>query len=624
MTRLYRAVLLVLLLPLALTAAIYFYVSSTQPDFLNVNIESDERTSYFDLDNMQALSGDMRLYSGVLLNGVPSEDTPYTPIASLSDFFVDDCIVNASYVGTIIFYLNVPSNNEYGIVIPAQFCEYQLEVNGRLVGETVTYLGQNPAYASPRYYDLPVDKNGHYELLLRIVSPTNYSSGKSSVFFFGLSSVVKRTFTYTENISLMFACLLIFSIIFCAIQAYTVKTSSLHFAFFFISMAATLSVFFTDDNIIMKFIPILPYQAGVILSSLSSPLFGIAMVYLAYAMFRDYFPTKLANFFAVLQIIPLLSMLCFEQVDILVTISSFITTLPYAICMYVFIFAYERREAYSLSYGIAVLLVETSVLARYASEDMIVPVRYSYSLGLAAFAVIEIVVLAKRYSMQYKNELFYATELKNQLEAMQASENAFLNAQMKPHFLYNTLNTIADLCVTDSPKAKSLIESLSEYLKMILSLDNMQETVTLKRELEIAERYIEIESRRFPSIQFYKDFPLRLPAINTPPIIIQPLIENAIKHGVRKLDRPGMITLRIEENYNSVTFFVSDNGDGMDEATIAKLFERPKENKSIGIYNIDKRLKNAYGEGHGLHVESTKGLGTSVSFTIPKGDVKRS
>lgn len=624
MTRLYRAVLMVILIPLALTALVFVIVNMNQPDSLDVSLSKDTPTAYFDVDSLHALSGEMRFYSKMLLNTVPSDATPYETITSLTDCFMEEHVIDSSYVGTIVFYLNAPSYYEYGMVVPAQFCEYQLEVNGQLLGETVTYLGESPAYTSPKYYDFPENETGLYEVILRICSPTNYSSNKSSVFLFGSRDIVNKSFTYNETVSLVFACMLIFSIVFCAIQAYTLRATLLHVAFFFISIAATVSVFFADDNIVMKFIPSLPYQAGVIISSLSSPVFGIAMVYLAYALFRDYFPTKLANFFAILQIIPLVNMLCFEQVDILVTLSSFVTTLPYAICMYVFIFAYERREPYSFSYGIAVLFVETSVLATFATEDMLVPVRFSYSLGIAAFALIEIVVLAKRYSRQYNSELFYATELRNQLEAMQASENAFLNAQMKPHFLYNTLNTIADLCVTDSAKAKSLIESLSEYLKMILSLDNMQETVTLKRELEIAERYVEIESRRFPSIQFYKDFPLRLPSINMPPIVIQPLIENAIKHGVRKLDRPGMITLRIEENYNSVTFFVSDNGDGMEDATIAKLFERPKENKSIGIYNIDKRLKNAYGDSYGLHVESTKGLGTSVSFTIPKGEVRKS
>lgn len=101
-----------------------------------------------------------------------------------------------------------------------------------------------------------------------------------------------------------------------------------------------------------------------------------------------------------------------------------------------------------------------------------------------------------------------------------------------------------------------------------------------------------------------------------PPITIQPLIENAIKHGVRKSSKPGVVTLRIIENPDSVEFFVSDNGVGMDEATMKKLFNMPKENQSIGIYNIDKRLKNQYGKG--LTVESTPGLGTCVSFKIPK------
>lgn len=101
-----------------------------------------------------------------------------------------------------------------------------------------------------------------------------------------------------------------------------------------------------------------------------------------------------------------------------------------------------------------------------------------------------------------------------------------------------------------------------------------------------------------------------------PPIIIQPLIENAIKHGVRKSDKPGIVTLRVIESEDEVSFYVSDNGSGMSNETIEKLFEIPNGNKSIGIYNINKRLISKYGKG--LVVESTIGLGTTVSFSIPR------
>lgn len=621
MTRLYKAILIVVLFPIVLTAIIFFITNSRQPDLLTTYTEPLEFTSYFDLSKTQALAGNMRLYCNILLDEVPDESVPYETIDDLSGFYTLNTESDSRLKGTLVFYLNLPSAYEYGIIMPTTFCEYEIIVNGKSVGGTDRFLSKNPRYIAPKYFTIPESENGEYEVIIKACTPSNYSSGSKDVIFFGPAEDMEKQYTTDEAVSLLFACLLLFLIAFCAIQAYTIRTTSLHLAYFFFSATATLSIFFTDGNIVMKFIPALPYQAGVILRSLSSPLFGIALVYLAYAMFKDYFPQKLANFFAFLQIIPIISMLCFEQVKILVTLSSLITTLPFAICMYVFIFSYERREPYSLSYGVAVLLVESSVLSSFATEDLLVPARFTYSLGLGAFSIIEIIVLAKRYSAQYRNETFYANELSSQLENMQASENAFLNAQMKPHFLYNTLNTIADLCVTDSPKAKSLIESLEEYLKLILSLDNMQETVSLKRELEIAERYIEIEGRRFPSIQFYKDYPFRLPTVYMPPIVIQPLIENAIKHGVRKLDRPGMITLRIEENHNSVTFLVSDNGEGMDQETIDKMFQRPKEHKSIGIYNIDKRLKNKFGRG--LTVESTKGLGTTVSFTVPKGDNQR-
>ncbi|MBQ9863339.1 MAG: histidine kinase, partial [Lachnospiraceae bacterium] len=315
-------------------------------------------------------------------------------------------------------------------------------------------------------------------------------------------------------------------------------------------------------------------------------------------------------------IIPIVNAFLLSRIPWLSVVASAINVVPFAICLYIFVIAYSRELPHALPYGIGVLAVEISLLLYYSTRDMAVPSRFAYVAGYVVFSITIVSILAGEYALQYNEESKLSTELAKKLEAMQISENAFLNAQMKPHFLYNTLNTIADCCVTDSKKAQKLINSLSEFLKLILSLDNMDKTVPLRCELELAAAYTAIEKQRFPSINFYTDFPIKLPAIMMPPLTIQPLIENAIKHGVRKSDKPGVVTLRIVENPDSVQFFVSDNGKGMDEEAIKHLFRIPKDNQSIGIYNIDKRLKNLYDEG--LTVESTPGLGTCVSFTVLK------
>ncbi len=618
MNRITKSVLLVVFFPILLTAFFYVLSQHAQPTSLPVYKDSPEIKSFIEYDKRYILTGQKRCYSGITMtpNEYHSSTHDYITINRLSSMFNDASKSGDFYKATIVFYLNIPLSEKYAIWVPSYFCEYKLYSNGYLIGETPTYNSSSPSYPVAQIYELPYSPDGKYEIIMDIISPVVLTLESSDMLMFGTSESLKRIFHTSIRTGFVFLGYLIFLIIFFVIQIIALRGGKSHIAFLLFAITSLLSSGFSDDKVIMLLLPYIPYQIGIILEGLSTPLMLISLVYLAYIMFPENFPKKLSLAFAIFQVVPLINVLSFGQIKMLSTLSMMVSTLPLAICLYVFIFAYERRESYASSYGIGILFVEISVLTKIMTSSLPVPARFLYSFGLTVFSLIEIVVLAKRYAAQQQEEIFYKNELQHQLEAMQASENAFLNAQMKPHFLYNTLNTIADLCVTEPPKAKRLILTLTEYLKLVLSLDNMDETVTLLREIELAENYAHIEQERFPSIKFFTSYPQKLPTIEMPPLTIQPLIENAIKHGVRKSDKPGIITFRIAENEKDVTFYVSDNGLGMDEATIEKLFEIPKENKSIGIYNIDKRLKNKY--GHGLTVESTPGLGTCVSFTIPK------
>lgn len=618
MNRITKSVLLVVFFPILITAFFYILSQRAQPTGLPVYKDNPTTKSFIEYDKRYMLTGQKRCYPGIIMDPLEYHTSThdYITINRLSSMFTESSRSGDSYKATIVFYMNVPLSENYSLWIPPYFCEYRLYCNGEMIGETVSFGDDNPSYPATSIYELPYSADGTYEIMMNIISPSIFSVESSDMLMFGTSEFLNDIFQSSIRTGFVFLSYLIFLIMFFTIQLIALRGGKSHVAFLIFAVTSLVSSGFSDDKVIMLILPHVPYQIGIILEGLSTPLMLISLVYLAYVMFPENFPKKLSIVFAIFQVVPLLNVLTFEQIKMLSTLSMMISTLPLAICLYVYIFAYERRESYATSYGIGILFVEISVLTRLLTSSLPVPARFLYSFGLTVFSLIEIIVLAKRYSAQQQEEVFYKNELQLQLEAMQASENAFLNAQMKPHFLYNTLNTIADLCVTEPPKAKRLILTLTEYLKLVLSLDNMDETVTLLREIELAENYAHIEQERFPSIKFFTSYPNKLPAIEMPPLTIQPLIENAIKHGVRKSDKPGIITFRIAESETDVTFYVSDNGLGMDEATIEKLFEIPKENKSIGIYNIDKRLKNKY--GHGLTVESTPGLGTCVSFSIPK------
>lgn len=635
MKRYLKAMLIIIAVPILAVGILYFINIKTQPEVLTlVSDTASLSTSYLESDKFYQITGKMAAFPGLTI--VPSgyskdnfdgtyessiahiakNSSEYTVISSIAEIRTEKYLIGDKYEATLSFFVNLPSHENYAIWFPAEFCDYNIFINGELKATSPFYKGPVSAYASTFYVELPASDTGAYEIMVNISSPTGYINSGSEALLLGSLEKIETSFRHVRAFSLIFLCTILFTIIYSMLQMIILKPDKRVVSFALLSFMTAVTMSFLDARIVTLLFPTLPYQIGVVLESISMPLFLTTLLFYTDAMFPDFFLKKYKYLPYLILIIPILNSLLLKSVPVLNSLSIMVTVIPYAICLYVFVLAYEAEANYVMQYGCGLLCVESSVLLYYSTKDMPIPSRFTYIVGYSVFAITMVAIIAKDFANQNENENFYKSELARQLETMQASENAFLNSQMKPHFLYNTLNTIADLCVTDPAKAKGLINSLSEYLKLILSMDSMDETVPLRRELEVVEAYVAIEHERFPTINFYNEFPMRLPVIMMPPLTIQPLIENAIKHGVRKSGKPGIITLRIEEVADSVTFYVSDNGIGMNEEAISKLFKVPTGNQSIGIYNINKRLISKYGEG--LKVESTPNLGTSVSFTISK------
>ncbi|MEN1759942.1 ATP-binding protein [Anoxynatronum sibiricum] len=205
--------------------------------------------------------------------------------------------------------------------------------------------------------------------------------------------------------------------------------------------------------------------------------------------------------------------------------------------------------------------------------------------------------------------------LKKSVEKAMVAEIAFLQAQIKPHFLYNALNTIAAYCEVESEKAGRLILSLSTYLRGSLAFDNLQQTITLEQELQLTKAYAEIEQARFPQVavtyQIEEAASLRLP-----PLVIQPLVENAIRHGICPRREGGEVSVKVMEQVSGYLVEVSDNGVGVDIRVLHQAMNQSLCGKSVGLCNIQTRLKRLYGQG--LQASSHPEKGTCIRFLIPR------
>ena len=208
--------------------------------------------------------------------------------------------------------------------------------------------------------------------------------------------------------------------------------------------------------------------------------------------------------------------------------------------------------------------------------------------------------------------------LKDSVDKAKAAEVAFLQAQIKPHFLFNVLNTISSFCDTDPERAGKLISDLANYLRHSFDFKNLDLFVPIEAEISLVKSYLEIEKARFGDemrVEFVMDNSVRT---DIPPLSIQPLVENAIRHGLRKRAGGGTVTVSVCRVPAGVMVTVSDNGPGIPADKLEMLFA--DDNLSgVGLKNIHFRLKKIYGTG--LSIESEIGKGTQVSFTVPDGGV---
>jgi two-component system sensor histidine kinase LytS len=213
------------------------------------------------------------------------------------------------------------------------------------------------------------------------------------------------------------------------------------------------------------------------------------------------------------------------------------------------------------------------------------------------------------------------SEVENQRKLAKEAEIRALQAQINPHFLFNAINTIISYTRTKPQMATDLLVKLAEFLRKNTHPGPGQ--VPLATELEHCQAYIAIESARFEDrVKVNYEIDEELLDCKLPPLILQPLVENALKHGILPREEGGEVIVGALKDNGFMKIFVQDNGIGMSQTQINSIFSRNPRDKSsngagIALKNINARLMALYGIEHALTIESTPQRGTTVSFSIP-------
>ncbi len=236
----------------------------------------------------------------------------------------------------------------------------------------------------------------------------------------------------------------------------------------------------------------------------------------------------------------------------------------------------------------------------------------------------EMETLAKSFNSMVKEIKVLVEDIHREQENAKDAELRLLQEQINPHFLYNTLDAIIWMTESgENKKAIQIIQELSSFFR--ISLSKGQSEISIKNEKEHVRSYLEIQRYRYQDILDYEiEFDEDILEYHIQKLTLQPIVENALYHGIKNKRGRGMIRVTGKAEGDDIVFTVEDNGRGMNEEELARLKrlisgeESTDDQSGFGMANVEKRLEMLYGDKYGMTVKSEFGEGTVVTVRIPK------
>ncbi|HEY7721909.1 MAG TPA: histidine kinase [Pedococcus sp.] len=256
--------------------------------------------------------------------------------------------------------------------------------------------------------------------------------------------------------------------------------------------------------------------------------------------------------------------------------------------------------------------VRTAVIAPVVTEERVVAAVAAYGPHASAGLARATEEVARWVSTQAE-----LAELGRERTRTMEAELRALRAQISPHFIYNSLAAIASFVRTDPERARELLLEFADFTRYALRRGGA--FTTLAEELRNVERYLALEQARFGErLRISLLIAPEVLPVTVPYLAIQPLVENAVRHGIASKEGGGQVTILATDMGAEAEISVEDDGIGSDPEAIRRVLDGQSGADSVGLGNVDARLRQVYGDDCGLVVETAPGAGTRVSFRVPK------
>ncbi|OGX79586.1 histidine kinase [Exiguobacterium sp. SH31] len=517
-------------------------------------------------------------------------------------------------------YRNVPH------VTPHQVATYEVDVS-LPPGQYALRVPRNHPHirlaidseaVSPVYSSTPDSRNAYlvlldthtpdFRLTMQVTGSDEHPTGIQDSLLIGPTSSImalqNKFFTYDFIIILI--SLLIFS--FYAIVFMFHRKESLYLygaAFFFL---IGLSLLTRDQMIVFEFIPAMTYVVAHKFSMITG-LLSLTML-IGFALRLEQVP--FSRFLSIASY-PLYA---FSLIALIIPYSVH-TTFDYVAWIYVLVIAFfwtglninwlfERKDdGYPFEFLIFTLALVIGYIGQLINVFITHPNQVLYSSVLSLIYFLLMFMLLPVHLSTDKKQKREVQTLATQ------SEISFFNSQIKPHFLYNTFGNVIALCYTAPTEAARLLGHLSTYVRFIFENGRTETDISLRQELAVIDSYLMIEQTRFDgAFTIIKEIDETVLDALIPPLLIQPLVENAVQHGLMKQDGVKRLMLSVQDAGDMIDIRIADNGVGFDPKAVLH------EVSGIGIPNVKSRI--GYLPDATFKLNSEHGVGTNVHIRLPK------
>ncbi|MBQ4054176.1 MAG: histidine kinase [Clostridia bacterium] len=503
-----------------------------------------------------------------------------------------------------------------GFTIPSIFTDSRIIVNGETVLSTGSFNGSSSTFPSKEWRIIhPTSQT--VEIVVQVKNCGYALPGLDGRFEIGSISFINSLQTKRFAFDLAFTILPLFiGIFFIFIFIYT-KALKKYLYFGLLCFAFTARMAMINEVLLLQFFPNIPFDVGYSLKTISVPLIVAGTLRIAMEYANKFIPKPLIYSSYGVSALYILALLFFPC-----SVSSYVTPVfllvivlivsVFSVLMFVCALSQVKNAVYAYAGFISIAACSIHDCLNYMRV-----IKGDYILGYAFFAYVTIYsfLMAKTHSEAYHRAQRLSEGLRRALDRAEQTETAYMNAQMKPHFLFNTLNTIAEYCTVNPSEAERLILVLAKYLRKTIDYGSVNSTVPLEKEIQHVKEYIEIISSRFQDVEFVYDIPDALPPAEIPPMILQPLIENCVNHGIRYREGDGLVEIGVVPEGDYIRISVTDNGTGITPKRLETILNYPDDTGRIGLYNVDHRLKREFGEG--INIETELCVGTKMNFRIP-------